>query len=81
MIVALSFSARGYECKMVRQDDLTRMSYEHGGVMYKVVFVRAKDGEAKSTDDDYAFITGYRAKCLSEYLDTFDPKDEMPEES
>ena len=39
MIVALSCAARGYECKMVRPDDLTRMSDEHGGVMNKVVFV------------------------------------------
>ena len=58
---------------------MTRMSDEHGYVMYKVVFVQAKDGEAKSTADDYAFITGYRAKCLSEYLDTFDQMDKLPE--
>ena len=64
---------------MVTRDDLTRMS-EHGDVMFKVVFVRAKDGgPSRPTDGDYAFITGYRAKCLSEYLDTFDPMDKLPE--
>ena len=60
MIVALAFAARGYECKMVTRDDLTRMSDEHGDVMYKVVFVRAKDGEAKPSSPATA-----RNACLS----------------